>query len=127
MDKFKSFLILILPPLAAFTVSGLTQDAWLTNITTFAGIVTLVPIIAEAVKDQWDLSGVTTIWNIKVMKPITWFLSVTLVAISWFTGWGFVDFTYYEVAAYGIGAGLVANEYFTLATVKLFLEMLIKK
>jgi hypothetical protein len=119
--------VLILPPLAAFTFAGITQDLFLENIANFAGIVTLVPIISEAIKDKYDLSGNTIFWNIKVMKPITWSLSILLVFVSWFTGWGFANFEIHEVAAYGIGAGLVANEYFGLATVKLLLEMLIKK
>ena len=127
MDKIKSFLTLILPPLAAFTVAGITQDLFLENIANFTGIVTLVPIIGEAIKDKWNLGGATTIWNIKVMKPVTWALALLLTAVSWFTGWGFANFELYEVAAYGVGAGLVANEYSSLATVKILLELLIKK
>ena len=127
MEKLKSLLMLILPPVAAFFVAGLTQDVFVTNLATLAGIVTLVPIIAEWAKEKWNLAGATIFWNIKVMKLITWALSIGLTGLSYFVGWGFVDFELWQLAAYGVGAGLVANEYFTLATVKLLLEMFIKK
>ena len=126
-DRLKALLVLALPPLASFTFAGLTEDAFLTNIANFTGIVTLVPILAQTIKNKWNLASVTIFWNIKVMKLITWSLALGLTALSWFVGWGFVDFAYYEVAAYGIGAGLVANEYFTLATVKLLLQLIFKK
>ena len=121
MEKLKALLISLMPPVLAFLIAGLTADQVVENMSTFGGIVFLVPILAEAAKVQWNLSGTTWFWNIKVMKVITWGLSLILVATSWFVGWAFEGFTYIMIIGYGIGAGLVTNEYFSLATVKLIL------
>ena len=126
-EKIASFVALILPPVAAFLIAGLSADAFVENMATLGGIVTLVPIIAETIKDKWNLQGVTWIWNIKAMKLITWALSILLVWVSYFTGWGFEGFEATQIVAYGIGAGLVSNEYFTLQTVKLLLQAIFQR
>ena len=120
MEKLKAFLTSILPPALAFLVAGLSADQFIENMMTFAGIVSLVPILAEAIKKTWNLANVS--WGfIKAMRLITWVLSLTLVAVSWFVGWAFVGYDYLMLAAYGIGAGLAANGYFTIQTIKLLL------
>ena len=120
MEQLKAFLTSILPPALAFLIAGLSADQFIENMATLAGIVSLVPIIAEAIKDKWNLSDVS--WGfMKAMRLITWVLSLALVAISWFVGWAFEGYDYLMLAAYGIGAGLAANGYFTIQTIKLLL------
>ena len=127
MVQIKSFLKLIFAPLLAFLVSGLSQEMIVESISTWIGIVTLIPIIAEAIKDKWDLKDTIIFWNIKAMKVITWALSIGLVWLSWFLGYAFESFTYIMLFGYGLGAGLVTNEYFTLDTVKALLNAIFSK
>ena len=120
MEQLKAFLTSILPPSLAFLIAGLSADQFIENMATLAGIVSLVPIIGEAIKDKWNLANVS--WGfMKAMRLITWVLSLALVAISWFVGWAFEGYDYIMLAAYGIGAGLAANGYFTIQTIKLLL------
>ena len=120
MEKLKAFLTSILPPALAFLIAGLSADQVIENMATLAGIVSLVPIIAEAIKDKWNLSDVS--WGfMKAMRLITWVLSLALVAISWLAGWAFEGYDYLMLAAHGIGAGLAANGYFTIQTIKMLL------
>ena len=121
MEKVKALIASILPPALAFLVAGLSADQFIENMMTFAGIVSLVPILAEAIKVTWNLAGATWFWKIKVMKLVTWSLSLILVFLSWFVGWAFEEFSYLMLVGYGIGAGLVTNEYFSLTTIKLLL------
>lgn len=121
MKRLISLITLILPPVVAFFVAGLSADAFVSNMASLAGVVTLVPLLAEVIKTGWNLGGVTWFWNIKAMKVISWALSVVLVFISHYANWGFESFEVLKLIGYGIGAGLVANEFFTLHTVKLLL------
>ena len=127
MEQLKVLLASILPPALAFLIAGLSADQFVENMATLGGIVSLVPVLAEAIKVQWNLAGATWIWNIKVMKLITWTLSLILVVLSWFVGWAFEGYTYLMLVGYGIGAGLVTNEYFTLTTIKLLLAAIFNK
>lgn len=121
MEKLRALLISILPPAVGFLIAGLSADAFIESMGTLAGIVSLVPIIAEAIKDKWNLSDVS--WGfIKAMRLITWVLSLGLVALSWFVGWAFDGYDYLMLAAYGLGAGLASNGYFTITTIKLLLQ-----
>jgi hypothetical protein len=123
-EQIKSLLKLLIPPVAAFLVAGIADaGTFVEKMASFAGIATLVPIIVEALKVQWNFAD-KVFWGMKVSRWVSWLLSLALVYISHAIGWAFVDFGGLGLLIYGIGAGLVSNGYFTIEQVQLFLAIL---
>ena len=119
-EKIRSLFKLLVPPLAAFGLAGYSSDMVVENLASLTGVITLTPVVAEAIKVRWGLEDVILRWNIKAMKLVSWGTAIVLVFVSNFLGFGFglgaMDAL--TLVGYGIGAGLVANEVFTLETVK---------
>jgi len=123
-EQIKSLLKLLIPPVAAFLVAGIADaGTFVEKMASFAGIATLVPLFVEALKVQWDFANKDFL-GMRVSRWISWLLSLALVYISHAVGWAFVDFGWFGLAIYGIGAGLVSNGYFTIEQVQLFLAIL---
>ncbi len=122
--QINSLVKLLLPPLAAFLVAGIADaGTFVEKMASLAGIATLVPIIVEAAKVQWDLAD-KDILGMRVARWLSWLLSLALVYLSHLVGWAFADFGTLWLLMYGIGAGLVSNGYFTMEQVQMFLALL---
>ena len=124
MERFKSLIKLLLPPLAAFYIAGISSaESFLESLSSFAGIATLVPIVVEALKTRYTLSGKQ--WaGMPASRLLSWMLSLALVYTSWLLGWSFSDMSWIWAGIYGIGAGLVSNRYFSLEQVQWLLALL---
>ncbi len=124
MERLKPLIKLLLPPLAAFYITGIASaDSFLESLSSFAGIATLVPIVVEALKVRYALSGKQ--WaGMPASRLLSWILSLLLVYSSWLIGWSFSEMSWIWAGIYGIGAGLVSNRYFSLEQVQWLLALL---
>ena len=123
-EQFKALIKLLLPPVAAFLVAGIADaGTFIEQASTFTGIATLVPLFVEAIKTAWDFKDKSFL-GMKVARWFSWLFSVLLVYLSSVAGWAFQDFSTFWVLAWGIGAGLVSNGYFTAEQVKALLIIL---
>ncbi len=120
MEKLKSVLRMILPPVVAFTFAGLTGDDFVAFMGNVVGIFTLVPIFVEPLKRIMDSHAWYT-------RFVSWLVAIILVVASWFIGWGFVDYLWYELLATGILVGVASNGYWTIEQVQLILEIIFGK
>jgi len=116
--KLKSLLKLIIPPVAAFFLAGVSDaDSFEEKASTIVGIVSLVALISQPLKAKFNLED----WPARVL---VWGVSLAVSFLSWFTGWVFEGIEWYYVAVWGVGIGVAANGYYTIDQVKSLLALL---
>jgi hypothetical protein len=123
MKNTKEWIRLLLPPAIAAFVGVITESQFVESLATLGGIVTLVPILVEWVKQKYSLSGKKWLFGWSASKWVSWGLAIGLIYLSWAVGFGFETMTWIKAGVYGIGAGLVSNGYFTLEQVQFFLAI----
>jgi hypothetical protein len=126
MKKILDLLKLLVPPVAAMFVAAISDaGSFVEMASSLAGVALLIPIITEFFKTAFNLDG-KVIWNIKVPRAISWATGIMLSMLSYYAGWGyFAELTaWYMPIIAGLGAGLVANGYFTLEMVQTVLKII---
>ena len=118
MESFKAFIKLILPILAALFVGGVSSpESFEQSLATLAGVVFLVPIVTEFFNVSFALKK-------NAALVASWAVGILLTFISWLLGFGFQELLWWQALITGFGASLVANRYFTVETVQLWLAKL---
>lgn len=120
--------LLLLPFLGVIAaITGIyTGERWLELIGTGAGISTLVPIIVEWAKVQWNFAGKTWLFGYPTSRWVTWLFSFIFVYVAYwleiFEAMGWI-----KAGVYALGVGLVANRYFHWSHIELFLAILFNR
>lgn len=117
MEKVKSFLVLILPFLASIYLEGMETTQFITYMASVSGIFFLTPIVVQFLKTELNTTGFVT-------QLVSWGTSTVLVFLSWFLGWGFAEFIWWQLFFVGIGIGLATNGYFTIEFIQTLLNIL---
>ena len=121
MEKFKDLLKLLLPVIISLFIEGIgTTGEFITHMASLTGIAFLVPIITQALKTWWKAEGFGA-------QLISWVTSILLVFLSWFVGWGFIEYVWWELIFIGLGIGLAANGIFDINVIKMLLEVIFPK
>lgn len=126
MGKFSSTIKILVPPIAAFFLSGIsTQGSFIEMASSLAGVSLLIPLVTEFFKLKLNLEH-KLIWGIKAPRFVSWISGILLSFVSYYAGWGyFGELTaWYMPLISGLGAGLIANGYFTLEFVQTLLKVI---
>jgi hypothetical protein len=114
-NQIKELIRLLLPPAIAAIVGGITASQFVEWMATTMGIATLVPILVEFIKTNWDITGkIWKVWFVKAKAArwITWGLCLVGILLSYSVGWGFQNVDVLSLLGNVLIAGFFANGYY---------------
>jgi hypothetical protein len=127
MKNSKEWIKLMLPIAVSVVIGVVTQSQFVEGLATLAGVVFLVPVFVEYLKEKFDLSGKKWLFGWAASRWVSWGLSIGLVVLSWAVGFGFETMGIWKALVYGVAVGLVSNGYFTLEQIQLILAIVFER
>lgn len=134
-EQLKALLKTLAIPVIMLLAGIGTSSTWLEWLASVVGIITVVPLLVEAAKVQFELSGKKW-WFMSASRWLTFGFSIILVYVSyyldfgiqlWLLDLGLPVIGWLQLLVFGFMIGLTANGWFKIEWIEYALAIIFKR